>query len=334
MTFQEFLNLHGDLLYAPLCDTNVPLCETELTAWCNTQKCVDELQAEQKNQTELEQIKPKNFALSKLYLLDESFYNSFPEFKSWFSELPFIKNSGKGYDLAMLRQSPDRHKLTREMGLPTHSPIHIDAPGCIGLRIYINNQNNNMYIYELKNNFEWKRAVGIHGDSYYFHKLDHKGFPVSVNGVPVPPEDKCYPGKRALAPKNCIFLLNENNCAHGVAEENPDGNITPDKEKFTILIISNDNTDQIYNWEQLDKYLQKSKDLHPEKFIFSENKEKKMTETHLQMKKFFEEYLDENDKFETKGVKAAAARARKALGELGKLAKTRRAEIQDIKNAM
>lgn len=59
-----------------------------------------------------------------------------------------------------------------------------------------------------------------------------------------------------------------------------------------------------------------------------------MTETHLQMKKFFEEYLDESEKFETKGVKAAAARARKALGELAKLSKVRRAEIQDKKNAM
>lgn len=59
-----------------------------------------------------------------------------------------------------------------------------------------------------------------------------------------------------------------------------------------------------------------------------------MTETHLQIKALFEEYLAENDKFENGGVKAAAARARKALGELGKLAKTRRAEIQDKKNSM
>ena len=59
-----------------------------------------------------------------------------------------------------------------------------------------------------------------------------------------------------------------------------------------------------------------------------------MTETHLKIKQMFEEYLDENEKFEGKGVKAAAARARKALGELGKLAKTRRAEIQDKRNAM
>jgi len=59
-----------------------------------------------------------------------------------------------------------------------------------------------------------------------------------------------------------------------------------------------------------------------------------MTETHLQIKALFEEYLAESDKFENKGVKAAATRARKALGELGKLAKTRRAEIQDKKNAM
>jgi hypothetical protein len=59
-----------------------------------------------------------------------------------------------------------------------------------------------------------------------------------------------------------------------------------------------------------------------------------MTETHLQIKAQFEEYLAENEKFELKGVKASAARARKALGELGKLAKTRRAEIQEKKNSL
>ena len=45
-------------------------------------------------------------------------------------------------------------------------------------------------------------------------------------------------------------------------------------------------------------------------------------------------YLKENEAFETKGVKAAAARARKALGEIGKLTKSRRAEIQEKKNNM
>ena len=44
-----------------------------------------------------------------------------------------------------------------------------------------------------------------------------------------------------------------------------------------------------------------------------------MTETHLQIKAQFEEYLAENEKFENKGVKASAARARKALGELANL---------------
>ena len=59
-----------------------------------------------------------------------------------------------------------------------------------------------------------------------------------------------------------------------------------------------------------------------------------MTETHLQIKAQYEEYLAENEKFELKGVKASAARARKALGELGKLSKTRRAEIQEKKNSL
>ena len=44
--------------------------------------------------------------------------------------------------------------------------------------------------------------------------------------------------------------------------------------------------------------------------------------------------MTESDKFDSKGNKAAATRARKALGELSKLGKSRRAEIQEKKNAM
>lgn len=59
-----------------------------------------------------------------------------------------------------------------------------------------------------------------------------------------------------------------------------------------------------------------------------------MTETHLKIKAAMETYLEESEKFETKGVKASAARARGALMDLTKLAKARRGEIQDKKNAM
>ena len=47
----------------------------------------------------------------------------------------------------------------------------------------------------------------------------------------------------------------------------------------------------------------------------------------------FYAYVEENDKFVNKGVKAAAARARKALLDLAKLAKVRRAEITAEKEA-
>ena len=56
--------------------------------------------------------------------------------------------------------------------------------------------------------------------------------------------------------------------------------------------------------------------------------------THEQIVAAYETYLSENENFETKNVKAAAARARKALGELGKLAKVRRAEIQEKKTSL
>ena len=56
--------------------------------------------------------------------------------------------------------------------------------------------------------------------------------------------------------------------------------------------------------------------------------------SHEQIIEAYESYIKESEAFETKGVKAAAARARKALGEMQKLAKARRAEIQAKKNNM
>ena len=53
-----------------------------------------------------------------------------------------------------------------------------------------------------------------------------------------------------------------------------------------------------------------------------------MSSIHEQITAAYENYLKESESFDTKGVKASAARARKALGEMGKLAKSRRAEIQ------
>ena len=55
---------------------------------------------------------------------------------------------------------------------------------------------------------------------------------------------------------------------------------------------------------------------------------------HSDIEDAFETYVAESENFQTKGVKASAARARKALTEIGKLSKARRAEIQDKKNSL
>ena len=55
---------------------------------------------------------------------------------------------------------------------------------------------------------------------------------------------------------------------------------------------------------------------------------------HEQIVENFNAYIAEHEKWEDKGVKAAATRARNALGEIGKLSKHRRAEIQEKKNSM
>ena len=59
-----------------------------------------------------------------------------------------------------------------------------------------------------------------------------------------------------------------------------------------------------------------------------------MSSIHEQIISEYENYLKESESFDTKNVKAAAARARKALGNIGKLAKDRRKEIQEQKNSL
>lgn len=57
-----------------------------------------------------------------------------------------------------------------------------------------------------------------------------------------------------------------------------------------------------------------------------------METTLQQMQAKFEEFLKENEKFDS-GNSAAGTRARKALAEMGKLIKARRNEITAEKNA-
>ncbi len=53
---------------------------------------------------------------------------------------------------------------------------------------------------------------------------------------------------------------------------------------------------------------------------------------HDELKKQFEIYLAENEKFTEKGVKLSATRARNALSEIAKLCKERRIEILQEKD--
>ena len=55
---------------------------------------------------------------------------------------------------------------------------------------------------------------------------------------------------------------------------------------------------------------------------------------HEQLVEAFNNYIAENEKFTSKGVKAAAARARKALQEMSKGIKERRKEITAEKEAL
>jgi hypothetical protein len=57
-----------------------------------------------------------------------------------------------------------------------------------------------------------------------------------------------------------------------------------------------------------------------------------VSDTHEQLKLAWAIYLQENEKFEGKGVKASAVRARQALNDMRDLITERRKEIQEKKS--
>ncbi len=57
-----------------------------------------------------------------------------------------------------------------------------------------------------------------------------------------------------------------------------------------------------------------------------------MSDTHEQLKLAWAIYLQENDKFEAKGIKTSAVRARQALNNMKDLITERRKEIQEKKS--
>ena len=59
-----------------------------------------------------------------------------------------------------------------------------------------------------------------------------------------------------------------------------------------------------------------------------------MTEQHTAIVSAYENYILENEKFTSKGVKASAARARKSLQDMSKAIKERRKEITAEKEAL
>jgi len=59
-----------------------------------------------------------------------------------------------------------------------------------------------------------------------------------------------------------------------------------------------------------------------------------MESNHDIIRRAFETYIAENDKFTGKGVKASAARARKALQEMAKAIRERRKEITAEKEVL
>ena len=68
------------------------------------------------------------------------------------------------------------------------------------------------------------------------------------------------------------------------------------------------------------------------KYLENEEDQEKMNNTTAQLQTLFNDFLKENEKFDS-GNAAAGTRARKALAEMAKAIKSRRNEITDEKNA-
>jgi hypothetical protein len=286
MTPEEFSNKYKDLVFVPLGISDFPFTSEQLSVWSDTVN--DEIK-ENSGITDDETIyqalqkhyNTKNvFGVSSVYRLTKKledggriirpeFQEHFPYFQDWLESLPFIKNRQK-LRLSMLRQTPN---FRTQFKCPDYAPIHYDQPGCFSLRIWVNNRKNRMFMIPrkfpiLSNN---ETTTGVYSDT--LHAKDEQGNLITTQqGYPVPTDDHHNIHLLVSSPnENDIFIMNEAIAAHSLFHEQDDyENYTPDLEKFTMLLLSDDS--DCYDWQYLDNQIQESIKKHPEHVVwFSEN---------------------------------------------------------------
>jgi len=282
ITYTEFCKKHDNLMFAPLDIELPPVTPAELVSWCEQTGGAYRNYAKEAGisiEELLLTLYPAHFEttnimnLTSLFMVKESpnpitpsFANAFPEFESWFNGLS-ISTGINNVTIALLRQ--DNNTILDNLGLPDFSPIHHDNPGAYGLRIYLNNKNNNMFMFPKKERFGYDTfSLGIYGDK--LHALDENQKVVTdSNGFPVPNDDYINKPVRARTPnKDTAFIMNEANSAHVVIREHQDLP-APDEEKFTFLILPTPYAfDQTYNWGELDQVINKAIDANKEYCIF------------------------------------------------------------------
>ena len=285
MTFDEFEKTYSQLLAAPF-EIKAPLDAANLSALCDELKDNDQLAAEYYGVSEEEFLMQKPFFASGTVtqiteytsrvetVFKKKFVDMFPDFPEWWFSLPFTHTDG--YDFSLIRQPPRRREFVKKHNRPRYSSIHIDQVGAYGLRIYVNNQYNKMYLYELVNphtpgkTIKTESGVGIYGTGY--HEIDSQGNLLEKNGLPIA-NDRCYnPGIQFVADKDGMFFLNEARTAHCPVDEF-DNPVSPEEEKFAIAVTIKQSRGlkNAYKWIELHKILQESQRLQPERFIWASN---------------------------------------------------------------
>lgn len=274
MDRQEFCKLYDNLLFVPLEVRHPPVDPALLGKWCEESNDSVKLRTQNLSPEErMEKLREFNntkniFSFASIYSLTngdgtfkQSFLNYFPDFVEWFESLTFIKKSPKDFRMGVLRQ--DTQEFIYRSDLHSHSPIHHDQPGTFGLRIYFNNNNNNMYMIPRKVPHEYYGEVDpkIKKDVYndVLHKKDENGDIVMTdNGFPVPADEYHSVYLRARTPnKDTIFMLNDARCAHVVMKEY---DVRPEHqdEKYTMLLLARNEHDDLFDWDELHKVIQQS----------------------------------------------------------------------------
>lgn len=192
----------------------------------------------------------------------EVFADMFPDIPLWLSTLPMVPGKRFSFGwISQLEESDDSSINTME-----YSNIHVDEPGSVGLRWFLNNTDNNLFFYATNHDITIPEIISQNPGVQQSKKLYHDNLD-RVNpwhGIPQANHYFLSDPISINTSADTAFMLGQTKAAHVIKKESHD-------DKCTFIVEPAGNLEHRWDWQKLNTLIETSIENHPTETIWHED---------------------------------------------------------------